>query len=640
MTNSPSELEQQLAAALGSGYTIEREITGGGMSRVFLAVEKSLDRHVVIKLLPPELAAGVNRERFQREVQLAAKLQHPHIVPLFAAGAVGDLLYYTMPFIAGESLKHALANGTKFGVRDTVRILHDVTDALAHAHAHGIVHRDIKPANVLRSGGHAVVTDFGVAKALNVSRPGTAMTASGMVVGTPAYMAPEQLAGDPAADHRVDIYAVGLLGYELLAGMNPFSSPSPQQTLASQLTRIPEQLNVRHPDVPPALATVIARCLAKAPEQRPQSASQLLAELDSLVSISGDTAISRRARLDTWTVGAIGLTVVVTGLVLAVLYGPAIRRKAQDAAPPSAPPAATLTHDDSVAITRAIEAKLAARRKPVDPPAATKSAAPVAAPAATPAAPTPAQTQAYSDSLRNAVMREVMDSVAKLRGLDAFPGLREMAGVNFAPGAFRGARGGRDSARVYRIQPPGVQAPGVPTEVTVDSAHSRPNPLSQAAFQERAANMGPARRVFVAYPRVGRTNAAARDAALKLRDTLVWQLSLDPRFVVLPVDSTVQVSSSARLSETDAERLKADMAMVVVAIPTGNGRAQWQVVNRDLTAQPAYQQRVSWADVRLDSLTRGTDSLVRNAVRSLREMDRAPRRGMATGMIGHDAAGH
>src|SRR5882724_7625646 len=152
-----SELEQQLRSSLGSGYDVTREISGGGMSRVFLATEKSLDRQVVIKLLAPELAAGVNRERFQREVQLAAKLQHPHIVPLFAAGAMGDLLYYTMPFIAGESLKHALANGTKFSVRDTVRILHDVTDALAHAHAHGIMHRDIKPANVLRSGGHAVV---------------------------------------------------------------------------------------------------------------------------------------------------------------------------------------------------------------------------------------------------------------------------------------------------------------------------------------------------------------------------------------------------------------------------------------------------------------------------------------------------
>jgi serine/threonine-protein kinase len=283
---------ERLAAALAATYRIDDELVGGGMSRVFAATEHALGRKVVIKVLPPELSAGVNRERFQREIQVAAQLQHPHIVPLLSAGRIpspdgtpeGELLYYTMPFIEGESLRAAVARRGRLPVRDVVRILHDVVEALAYAHSRGVVHRDIKPGNILTIGSHALVTDFGVAKALSAAMPVSGMTSAGMAIGTPAYMAPEQLAADPAADHRIDIYAVGLLAYELLSGQSPFVGTSPQATMAAQLTRVPDPLDSVRDDVPPALAALIMRCLEKLPENRPQTATALLDELDGVAT--------------------------------------------------------------------------------------------------------------------------------------------------------------------------------------------------------------------------------------------------------------------------------------------------------------------------------------------------------------------
>jgi len=184
------DLKARLQGALGDAYRIERELGGGGMSRVFLAHETALKRQVVVKVLPPEMAAGVNIERFRREVELAASLQHPHIVPLLSAAASGDLLYYTMPLVEGESLRTKLGREGELPVSETIRILADVADALAYAHAHGVVHRDVKPDNVLISGKHAVVTDFGVSKAVSASSGGS-LTSVGVALGTPAYMAPE-----------------------------------------------------------------------------------------------------------------------------------------------------------------------------------------------------------------------------------------------------------------------------------------------------------------------------------------------------------------------------------------------------------------------------------------------------------------
>jgi serine/threonine protein kinase len=297
-----STFEERLKFTLSDAYEIERELGGGGMSRVFVATETSLGRKIVIKVLSPDLTADVNRGRFRREIQVAAQLQHPHIVTLLSAGEVDDLLYYTMPFISGESLKSALEKNGQLEVVEVVRILYHVSEALEYAHGQGVVHRDIKPANVLRSGSYYLITDFGVAKALNASMPSSGMTSTGMAVGTPAYMAPEQLAGDSAADHRIDIYALGLLAYELLHGKSPFAAPTPQRILAAVLTQDPKPLIEARPDVPPSLSELVMRCLSKDPENRPATARDVLDALDMFSTASGEIrtleyAVPRSQRL-------------------------------------------------------------------------------------------------------------------------------------------------------------------------------------------------------------------------------------------------------------------------------------------------------------------------------------------------------
>ncbi|MGE5728673.1 MAG: protein kinase domain-containing protein [Gemmatimonas sp.] len=285
-----SELVERLQAALGDAYHIERELGGGGMSHVFLASETALGRSVVVKVLPPETAAGVNIERFRREIQLAASLQHPHIVPVLAAGQAGDLLYYTMPLVEGESLRAKLAREGEMPVGDAIRILRDVVDALAYAHARGVVHRDIKPDNVLITGGHAVVTDFGVAKAMSASSGSSSLTSLGVALGTPAYMAPEQAAADPHVDHRADLYAVGAMAYEMLCGRPPFSGMSPQQVLAAHVTLPPAPLSGQRTSVPPALNTLVMRCLEKKPADRVQTAAEMLTQLQAMATPSGGMA--------------------------------------------------------------------------------------------------------------------------------------------------------------------------------------------------------------------------------------------------------------------------------------------------------------------------------------------------------------
>ncbi len=282
-----TELRDRLQAALGDAYRIQRELGGGGMSRVFLAGETALGRQVVVKVLPPETAAGVNIERFRREIQLAASLQHPHIVPLHTAGQAGDLFYYTMPLVEGESLRAKLAREGELPISEAVRILRDVVDALAYAHAHGLVHRDIKPDNILLSGNHAVVTDFGVAKAVSAASGATSLTSLGVALGTPAYMAPEQAAADPHVDHRADIYAVGALTYEMLCGRPPFTGMTPQAVLAAHVTQAPDPLIAYRATVPPALNELVMRCLAKKPADRVQRAEELLAQLEAMVTPTG-----------------------------------------------------------------------------------------------------------------------------------------------------------------------------------------------------------------------------------------------------------------------------------------------------------------------------------------------------------------
>ncbi len=227
-----SSISDRLLSALGGSYTIERELTGGGMALVFVGEDHDLERKVVIKILPPELAASVSAERFRREILTVARLQHPHIVPILKAGEVDGLPYFVMPYVDGESIDIRLRRTPTFTVRETLGIMKDVARALAFAHAQGVVHRDIKPGNVLLAAGSATVTDFGVAKALSSARrsggKGAGLTNTGMSLGTILYMAPEQAAGDPDIDGRADIYSLGITAYEMLAGTAPFAALGPR----------------------------------------------------------------------------------------------------------------------------------------------------------------------------------------------------------------------------------------------------------------------------------------------------------------------------------------------------------------------------------------------------------------------------
>jgi len=306
------DLRDRLDASLGGSYTIERELGGGGMARVFVAREIALNRSIVIKVLPPELAAEVSEERFRREINLAARLQHPHIVPILSAGQADGLLYYTMPLVEGETLRSRLSREGELPIVDAVRVLGCVADAVAYAHAHGIVHRDIKPENILLTGQYAVVTDFGVAKALGEAASETTLTGTGLAIGTAAYMAPEQVAADPAIDLRADIYSFGIVAYEVLTGATPFSGRTSQQQAAAHLTQQPERVALRRPAVPAALADLIMKCLEKRPADRPQSTEQLTREL-SAIAVSGGQPSSERSlgrSRRTLLVGATGLLLV------------------------------------------------------------------------------------------------------------------------------------------------------------------------------------------------------------------------------------------------------------------------------------------------------------------------------------------
>lgn len=279
-----SELLEELRNQLGGAYRIDRELGGGGMSRVFVAEEIALGRTIVLKVLPPELRPVLSAARFEREVRVAARLQHPHIVPLLAAGHVGDVLYYTMPLVEGESLRARLDRQYELPVAEATRLLRNVADALAHAHREGVVHRDIKPDNILLSHGYAMVTDFGVARALDEAASDVTVTRTGVAVGTPAYMAPEQAAADTAVDHRADLYALGVVGYEMLAGQAPFRGPTFQALVAAHFTQTPAPLRDARPSVPVELAAIVHCLLEKRPADRYQNADDLVAALDRISS--------------------------------------------------------------------------------------------------------------------------------------------------------------------------------------------------------------------------------------------------------------------------------------------------------------------------------------------------------------------
>jgi eukaryotic-like serine/threonine-protein kinase len=320
-----TELREHLQRTLGSAYTLERELGGGGMSRVFVATETALGRKVVVKVLPAEMSGQFSIERFRREISIAARLQHPHVVPLLTAGEVDDLPYFTMPFIEGESLRARLSRQGELPLPEAIRILREVASALSYAHARDVVHRDIKPDNVLLSGGVGMVTDFGVAKAVDAAAAAEAggITSVGVALGTPAYMAPEQASADPVVDHRADLYAWGVMAYEVITGQPPFAGRTPQGMLAAHVAEEPEDITRRRPGTPAALAELVMRCLKKRPADRPQSADQLVRALDAIPSTGGEglAPVTHRGWRPGRPLVAVGGIAVLVLAAVALWYG-------------------------------------------------------------------------------------------------------------------------------------------------------------------------------------------------------------------------------------------------------------------------------------------------------------------------------
>ena len=302
-------LLERLKSALASRYAIERELGSGGMAVVFLAHDQKLGRPVALKVLRPELAASLGAERFLREIEIAAKLTHPHILSLYDCGEANGLLYYVMPYVEGESLRDRLNRERQLSIEDALQITREVSDALGHAHSLGIVHRDIKPENILFEAGHAVVADFGIARAVSEAG-GEKLTETGIAVGTPAYMSPEQAAGEREPDSRTDIYALGCVLYEMLGGEPPYTGPSAQAILARKsLEPVPSLRTVRE-TVTGGIEQAIFKALAKAPADRFATAQQFA---DALVAgEEGDVPGARPRRpARTWRMLAAAVSAVV-----------------------------------------------------------------------------------------------------------------------------------------------------------------------------------------------------------------------------------------------------------------------------------------------------------------------------------------
>ena len=328
-------LQDQLQQTLGTSTIIEHELDGGGMSRVFVATDTTLGRRVVVKVLPSEMSGPMAVERFKLEISIAARLQHAHMVPLLIAGQVDGQPYFTMPFVEGQSLRARLDQPhAPVSMLDAVRVLREIASALAYAHSHGVVHRDIKPENVLLSGGAAMVTDFGVARAINAATTlGERMTSAGLALGTPAYMAPEQATADPLTDHRADIYAWGMVAYEMFAGHPAFTARSARAMVAAQIAEMPAHLASRRPAMPPALAELVMRAIAKNPDDRPQSADEIVRTLDS-INLSGESSLASGAESTRGRGRGRSRAAVVAGaaaVVLLVAVGLWIRTRAATA---------------------------------------------------------------------------------------------------------------------------------------------------------------------------------------------------------------------------------------------------------------------------------------------------------------------
>jgi tetratricopeptide (TPR) repeat protein len=307
LTNIHTVLETQLSQR----YGIVRELGHGGMASVFLAFDMKHHRELALKVLRPEVADAVGAERFLREIDTLAAMNHPHILPLHDSGQAGELLYFTMPFVEGESLRTRLERDGPLPVTEALRITLECADALAYAHGHGILHRDVKPANILLSNGHAVLADFGIARAVEESaqRP---LTSAGIVLGTVGYMSPEQATGDRPVDARSDLYALGCVLYEMLTGEPPFAGRSRIAIIARQVAASPTAVSVLRPDVPPSVEQLVDRCLARTPADRFGSASELCEALIGVGSgpLGVPTGENRAYRRNWWRTAVSGLVMV------------------------------------------------------------------------------------------------------------------------------------------------------------------------------------------------------------------------------------------------------------------------------------------------------------------------------------------
>ena len=275
-----SDVLDRLKAALADRYGVERELGRGGMATVYLADDVRHRRKVAVKVLHPELAPAIGTDRFLLEIQIVANLTHPHILPLYDSGEADGFLYYVMPYVEGETLRNRLNRERQLPIDDAKKITREVADALSYAHEHDVLHRDIKPENILIQSGHAVVSDFGIAKAI-AEAGGDTLTQTGVVVGTPVYMSPEQASGDREIDERSEIYSVTCVLYEMLAGEPPFAGRTAQAIIAHHMITTPPPLKLLRPTVPSNLLGLIEKGLAKAPADRFTSAIDLLAALDS-----------------------------------------------------------------------------------------------------------------------------------------------------------------------------------------------------------------------------------------------------------------------------------------------------------------------------------------------------------------------
>jgi serine/threonine-protein kinase len=323
-TRVTPELRDRLQTELRDQYELLQELPRGGMARVFKAREIALNRIVVIKVLSPELAATLSAERFKREIRMAARLQHPHIVPLLNAGDAGGLLYYTMPFVDGESLRERLGRERPMMLENVAQVLVEVAGALDYAHKAGLVHRDIKPENVMFFHDTAVVLDFGIARAVtvasddNIKSSGARITQSGMSLGTPLYVSPEQARGDPDLDHRADIYSLGVVAYEMVTGHPPFSGRSPQVVFAAHADQPPEPIASKREGVPPRLSAIIMKCLEKSPADRPQAASEIANMLRATPAAGVQRVPDQLGRLPAWLPWLIAAVATGAAIVFAI----------------------------------------------------------------------------------------------------------------------------------------------------------------------------------------------------------------------------------------------------------------------------------------------------------------------------------